>query len=253
MNPFKNIVVTDIQPPIIVHCEKGMKFSMTDRSTFGLSLCTGGQITYAMNGKTYISNSSNAIILPQGSTYSLIGNKEGLFPVINFSCKNFACDEILVLPLNNPQLCIKYVEILKNLFLYKENHFKIYSIFYELLEKIFSFKIQNGNILSPVIKMIEENIQDPNLSNEKLAKKVGISEVYLRKLFASKYQTSPKQYILDIRIRKAKQMLVGTPFTITAIAKECGFASIYHFCRTFKNRAGLTPTEYATKNSTYRI
>ena len=253
MNILDNIVVTQIQPPIVVHSEKGRVFQMTGRPSYGLSLCISGQITYTMNEKRYISTQDNAILLPRGGTYFLNGDKEGFFPVVNFNCENLNCNEIVVLPLESPRARIKNFESLKDLFLHNANNLKIYRAFYELLDKVSSANSQKQNPLDPVIQYITENMQNPALSNTFLAKQFGISEVYLRKLFLAHYSTTPKQYVLDIRIRKAKQMLIDTPFTVAVIAEECGFSSVYHFCRCFKQRTGQTPTQYASANRIYKI
>lgn len=253
MSVLDNIIVTQIQQPIVVHSKKGHTFKMVDRQSFGLSLCISGQITYTMNKKQFISNQSNAVILPQGGTYTLLGDKEGLFPVINFKCENFNCDEIMVFPLENPQLCLRNFESLKHLFLCNNSNPKTYSAFYELLDNVICKQEQKESFMGFVVKYIEENIHNTKLSNTELAKHIGISEVYLRKLFLSRYQITPKQYILDIRIRKAKQMLIDTPFTVSAIAEECGFSSVHHFCRCFKQRTGKTPTQYVSANIIYKI
>ena len=197
MKTFENIIITDIQPPITVHSECGRSVRMNDRPSYGLSLCASGRIIYTMNQKSYISNPSNAILLPQGGTYSLYGQKEGLFPVINFSCEHFRCDEILVFPLENPQACLKKIEALKAMFLSKKNHLKIYGAFYELLDSVSSFHAQNQGPLSPIIQYITKNIKSPDLSNTCIAEQIGISEVYLRKLFLTYYNITPKQYILN--------------------------------------------------------
>ena len=253
MDNLDNIVITDIEIPIVVHSEKGRKFQMANRQSYGLSLCISGQITYTMNGENYISKQNNAVLLPQGGTYSLFGDTEGLFPVINFKCKNFNCNEIMVFKLENPQAFLKSFETLKNLFLYNKNRLKIYSVFYELLSKIYHENLQTHTLLDSAIQFIAENTKNPTLSNTCIAKQIGISEVYLRKLFLSYYHITPKQYVLDIRIRKAKQLLCDTPFSVTAIAEECGFSSVYHFCRAFKNKTGMTPTEYANLNKIFQI
>ena len=122
-----------------------------------------------------------------------------------------------------------------------------------MLDKVSFANSQKQNPLDPIIKYIAENIQSPELSNTCLARQLGISEVYLRKLFSVHYKITPKQYVLDIRIRKAKQMLRDTPLTVAAIAEACGFASVYHFCREFKQRTGLTPTQYAVNNRVFKI
>ena len=125
--------------------------------------------------------------------------------------------------------------------------------FYDLLDYLSSPNEQNADRLSFAMKYIKEHIQDPDLSNTKLARHIGISEVYLRKLFQARYHITPKQYILDIRIRKAKQCLVDTPFTIASISEECGFSSVYHFCHLFKQRTGKTPSQYAAENKNGQI
>ena len=212
-----------------------------------------GQITYTMNGKTYVSRPDNAIIVPQGCSYCRVTDSEGRFPLVNFFCSGLDLKEIAVLPLDTPQNFIQRFRTLQQLFLRNESRMKIYSTFYELLDRLVSPNEQNSDRLTFVAEYIEEHIQDPTLSNVELAKCLGISEVYLRKQFQAHYRVTPKQYILDIRIRKAKQMLVDTPFTVTAIAEECGFSSVYHFCRSFRQRTGKTPTQYAAENRTHQI
>ena len=253
MNILDDLVVTEVYLPIVVHSEKGRVFQMTNRPRYGLSLCMSGQITYTMNGKKYVSNETNAVLLPRGGTYSLLGDKDGFFPVLDFECENCSSSEILILPLENTQACIQNFESLKNLFLHNESKLKIFSSFYDLLSKVSSTSSQKHTPLNSLIPFIAENIQDPKLSNTDLAKQIGISEVYLRKLFLSHYQITPKQYILDIRINKAKQMLCDTPFSVASIAEECGFSSVYHFCRMFKQRTGMTPTQYTQNNRLFKI
>ncbi len=253
MISLENIIITDIKPPGVVHSEKGRNFQMEKRLFFGLSFCLSGQITYTMNGKTFISDKNVAVLLPEGGTYSLYGDKEGLFPVINFKCENFDCDEIVVFSLNDPEACMDDFDNLAGMFARNESPLKKYSVFYELLSKVSSSRQQKHTLLEAVFQYIEKNISDPELSNEKLAKQIGISEVYLRKLFVTHCKTTPKQYVLDIRIKKSKQLLVDTSSSVAEIAEECGFSSVYHFCRSFKQRTGKTPTQYATANRIYRI
>ena len=253
MRNLDNIIITDIGVPAIVHSKRGRKYHMDNRATFALSLCTSGQITYTMGDKTYVSTPDCAIVLPQGGTYSLVGDKEGFFPVVNFCAENFSCDEILVLPLENPQACLQIFESLRTFCLRGGNRLKIYSLFYELISKIASDHTRKRPMLHIATAYIEEHISQTDLSVPAIAKEINISEVYLRKLFCANMHMSPKQYILDLRIKKAKQLLLDTPYSITTIAEECGFTSLYHFCRVFKQRTGITPTQYAVENRIYKI
>ena len=252
MKIFDDIVINYVEQPFVVQAKKGHSFTMLDRPTFAISLCTGGQITYIQNGKEFIIKEGFAALLPKDSTYSLIANREGQFPVVNFDCEGLDCDEITIIPLANHKECIKRFERLKLLFSRSESRLKTIGGFYNLLDEIASTDSKISPLHS-VDRYIEKNLSNPELSNEVIADELKISEVYLRKLFINHIGTSPKQYILDMRIQKAKELLVESPLSVTDISRECGFSSVYHFCRAFKQRTATTPTQFAEKNRIFRI
>ena len=63
-------------------------------------------------------------------------------------------------------------------------------------------------------------------------------------MFTQNFGVSPKQYLIDMRIKLAKQLLLEDEKLISDIAESCGFGSVYHFSRTFKQATGMSPTEY---------
>lgn len=251
MELFQNIIVTDIKRIFVVNSEAGRNGVITDRTSFGISFCQSGQITYTMNGNRYVSKPGTAVLLPKGGSYTLHGDKDGLFPVINFQCQNLDCPQITLLPLADQDACLRLFEEMKQLSLSPENRLEIHAAFYRLLSTL--NRSADRKPLRFLEKHLEKSLSDPTLSNTRLAQEMGISEVYLRKLFLTYYSCTPKQYILELRLRKAKQLLQDTSFTVTQIAGECGFSSLYHFCRCFKNKVGMTPTEYAKRNRIYQI
>ena len=126
------------------------------------------------------------------------------------------------------------------------------SVFYSILHRL-STESSVRNVIIPAIKYIEKNYQNPKLSNAELAEQCNISEVYFRRIFTETYKTTPKQFVVDIRINKAKQLLSDGLSKVGSVAEQCGFSNQYHFCRLFKEKTGLTPTEYMKQNRIYKI
>lgn len=252
MNTLNKITVTDIKELFTVLSPKGRNETIKNRKNYGLSFCTEGKITYEIGGKSAVLDENHAVILPKGQSYSLRVDKTGKFPVINFDCKEFLCDEVISLPIQSSDTYIKDFEKMKALSLFEENRAKMMSVFYNLLHRL-STESSVQNVILPAIMYIENNYQNPKLSNSVLAEKCNISEVYFRRIFTEAYKTTPKQFIVDIRINKAKQLLSDGFLNIGAVAEECGFSNQYHFCRLFKEKTGLTPTEYMKRNRIYKI
>ena len=252
MEKLKNIVISEITGVITVYSPKGRYEKINNRRCYGLSFCNEGQITYTHNGKSFVSDSNHIIILPEGQSYTLKGDKTGIFPVINFTCSKLLSDTFLLFPTENIDTFMNDFEMIKKLILFPENRTKIISIFYNMIHNLISDSCLPKSVI-PAIKYIEKNYKSQNLTNEILAKECNISEVYLRKLFKKHLNTTPKQYIADIRLQKAKQLLSEGVLKINSISEECGFQSSYNFCRFFKEKTGLTPTVYMKQNKIQKI
>lgn len=253
MNRMEELILTEVFRPFTVHSEQGRKWRKDCRAYFGLSFCIDGQITYTMGDRTFVSRQGYAVLLPRGASYSLTGDREGRFPVINFQCEGFSCEEILVLPLRDADDCLRRFEALRELFAQKEGRLQIFSAFYALLGAVLAPKDGTPHPLQSVVRYVEDNLHDPALSNTRLAQRIGISEVYLRRLFWEHLGLTPKQYVLEKRLRRARELLVDTALSVTEVAQACGFSSPYHFCRAFRQKTGTTPTEYARRNTVYQI
>lgn len=248
---LQDIVVTKISKINTVYSPKGRFEEMHNREYYGLSFCIDGQITYLQNNKEYISTKGTAVILPKGQNYLIRGDKTGYFPLINFDCKDFLCDSITIIPIQNEASLINDYERIKKLAGYDDNKMKMFSIFYDMLNKINSNNIPQE--LTIAISFIRNNFSSPNLTNQLISKELNISEVYFRKLFVKYFKTSPKQFIIDYRIEKAKQLLSEGVLKISAISNICGFTNQYHFSRIFKQNTGLTPSKYRIDNIIIKI
>lgn len=77
-----------------------------------------------------------------------------------------------------------------------------------------------------------------------LAKSLDLSYTWFRKCFKSRFGISPHQYQLQIKILKARDLLIRSNKTIEQISNELGFESAYYFSRLFKKKIGIAPIEF---------
>ena len=83
------------------------------------------------------------------------------------------------------------------------------------------------------------------LSVPRVAKMVDVSPSYMTALFHKNLQISPGEYIRRIKIQESKQMIREGNMNFTQIASALHYSTVHHFSRQFKEKVGITPTEYA--------
>ena len=84
-----------------------------------------------------------------------------------------------------------------------------------------------------------------DININKVAEEVGISERYLRNLFSQYLNLSPLDYLNQIRINKAVELLRNTEMSIKEVCFQCGFQSPQYFSRIFKQQMGVSPRDVA--------
>ncbi|MDD9920812.1 MAG: GlxA family transcriptional regulator [Boseongicola sp.] len=94
--------------------------------------------------------------------------------------------------------------------------------------------------LSNVIQMMEANIEEP-ISPSILAKEVGMSTRQLERLFRRYLDRSPKRYYMELRLQKARNLLMQTDMSVINVALACGFASPSHFSKCYRAQYKTTP------------
>lgn len=96
-------------------------------------------------------------------------------------------------------------------------------------------------ILEKAQRLILDNLHDPALSVTKLAEQTDVSEVYLRRLFAKRFHTTPNAYITDLRLGRAKELMRLPYLSLEEISLQCGFSTPSYFSRVFRARYGTAP------------
>ena len=121
--------------------------------------------------------------------------------------------------------------------------YSIYSILQQDTQKSYLSKSKEKTMVDAK-RYIDENYNNTNFSISLLAEKIGISEVYLRKLFKTQYGISPSNYLISIRIKNAKKLMKYPFLTLEECALQSGFSSLQYFCRLFKKETGISPGKY---------
>jgi AraC family transcriptional regulator, regulatory protein of adaptative response / DNA-3-methyladenine glycosylase II len=87
---------------------------------------------------------------------------------------------------------------------------------------------------------------------DRLAKRLGVSDRHLRRVFEVQLGVSPLQYLLTRKLLTAKQLLADTRLPITQVAQSSGFASLRRFNAAFAEHYGLNPSQMRRQRETHR-
>ncbi|MFO7446673.1 MAG: AraC family transcriptional regulator [Ignavibacteriaceae bacterium] len=171
-----------------------------------------------------------------------------------------------ILPENNPVLEIGLSETL-------------ISLYHQILELIESEKIGYKEIISTLTyqiiaqvntlqnskrfagKEIENTIQkakayiadniDSEIKFETLASELGIGYSWFRRMFRHYTGLAPTQYFLQLKLNKAKELVIGTSLSIKQISVMLGFESQYYFSKIFKKKTGMSPIQLRNYSQKY--
>lgn len=106
---------------------------------------------------------------------------------------------------------------------------------------------RDDDLLHKAIAKTEEHLADPDYNVQRLSDDLCMSRITLYRRLQQITGVSPVDFIRDIRLKKAAQLLTQSPdATVTDVARRVGFASPKHFSRCFKEKFGMLPTEYRT-------
>lgn len=131
----------------------------------------------------------------------------------------------------------------------KETIDEVFMSFMQLFQKIseqtHTVKEEKNDFLMESIKeMVEENYLDQNLSLQSISLKMRMSSVYIGRIFKRSESISVAEYINEVRLRHALNLLENKDFSILEIMKLVGFSNESNFFKLFKKKTGTTPNEY---------
>ncbi|MCT4608954.1 MAG: GlxA family transcriptional regulator [Pelagimonas sp.] len=118
-------------------------------------------------------------------------------------------------------------------------------------EQRVSLQSRNGirnKHLATAVEIMRNSLEDP-CSPSEIAQTIGISTRQLERLFGKHLNASPKKYLMEMRLDRARQLLLQTESSVTEVAFACGFENPGHFSRVYRATFGVTPHAQRSKMS----
>lgn len=104
-----------------------------------------------------------------------------------------------------------------------------------------------SNVVKIILDYFDNNYME-NISLDDLAKNMYMSSVYVSKVFKEKTGESPINYLINLRLEKAKDLLISTESPIKAIAQSVGYKDAYYFSKLFKKYYEHSPCKFRSIN-----
>lgn len=105
-----------------------------------------------------------------------------------------------------------------------------------------------ANAFADVVEYLHRNCGEP-LTTPELAAKANLSVPQFERRFRRVFGTSPRQYLMRVRIESAARLLTETDQTVSEIAQVCGFYDHAHLSRSFRKIMNASPSEHRTRHS----
>ncbi|WP_163539491.1 helix-turn-helix domain-containing protein [Gracilibacillus sp. YIM 98692] len=104
--------------------------------------------------------------------------------------------------------------------------------------------LQSFEKIRSIVEWLEQ-VYPQDIGLLEMSKKAQVSAQHLNTMFHDTFNISPYSFLVQLRIREAKRILMTTPdLSLKEIAKQVGFNNVSHFVTTFRKREGITPSTY---------
>lgn len=143
-------------------------------------------------------------------------------------------------------------EVMK-LILEEKNPKKIFSRikedFLNLTKSVITNRQKSGNdLIVSILEFVEKEFANPDISLSAIAEKFDITPQYLSAIFKEKTGQNLSDYILNLRMNRAKELLLTTDYSVTQIAKSIGYTEVSGFTKAFKKFEGVSPNKFREIN-----
>ncbi len=248
------------------HCKPLHRFGPNKRSSYVLHIVKDGKGTLEISNKIYNLKKGDAFLIFPGTEawYEADFNDPWVYTWVGFTglksdeCTNKAgfYKDLPVRKVECIDQLVSYInEMLEAHQLTYENELKrsaLLMLFFSSLIKDYKQNISNKNstytypwtvYVKHAMDYLSSNYSQ-NIKINELADYIGVNRSYLTICFKKEFGCSPKEFLMDIRTKKAKSLLKFTDMQIKEVAESVGYIDQLAFSKAFKKQIGMSPSDY---------
>ena len=124
-------------------------------------------------------------------------------------------------------------------------------LFYSAQQSQPAAEAQNSNVIELAIARLQDDLAR-DWDMKLVAQELGVSYSWFRSTFAAHTGLSPHQYLLELRLVRARNLLVETELSVKEIATQTGFEDEHYFSRLFRQRMNRTPSEWRERSRRHK-
>lgn len=226
-----------------------------NRASHGFAMFSEGEKRYCFNNKKLTVRKNDIVYMPKFSDYHVETAEEGACYAINFDFPEAFVFEPFVFSPKNPAAFMESFKNAEKAWRLKTDGY-VYKCKSELYSILFGMRSERAagylppskfGIITPAVNLIHEKYASEILSISDLSYMCGVSPEYFRLLFKKNFGISPLKYINNLKISRAKELLMSGMYSVATSAEMSGFTDMSYFSREFKKITGVSPSRFVSE------
>ena len=237
-------VISEYVSAFVANDSAGRRRRFITRPSSALIVTTSGRIRFSFDGGDVVSDSSHAVILPEGLTYYNECLESAESYVFNFHTLGEMSPMSLEFSDHSlAEHCYADITALSH-----DNSVSVrcasLASLYTIIGGVFGSSestAPKNKLVGEAISIMSRNLSSPELTVGEIARRMNISEIYLRKLFDKHLSTTPFAKLREMRMARAR-LLVKEKRGLAEVSAAVGYSDVFQFSRAYKKHFGYPPS-----------
>ena len=226
-------------------CHTDGEFEVDARAYGAISYKLSGKASFVFEGGKHLeADGGDVLYIPAGVPYRVkySGSKSIVIHILDAS---YAEVEVIALK-SSARAHLAFKKLLGQ-WAEGGSHNLAKAAVYEILELLKTDAAENAEstAVARYRRYLDENFTRVDLSMEDMAAELHISQSSIRRAFVTNLGIAPIQYLTELRMKRAVELLIKSKGSVKEIARECGYGDEKYFSRVFKRHYGHPPSDFS--------